>query len=260
MSIDLLDKTRKVNKLLNEKKSSKVAFADVCKILGSLMETQVYVLSTKGKILGSFIYDEDHKIEGFQREKGKYISKKLNERFLNVLSTQENVNLVTMGFEKNLVKGIYALVTPITIGGERFGTVFMYRKSSNYDVEDIILCEYSTTVIGFEILHSEDEETKMEAIKKKSFSSAITVLTKKEREATAYLIHELMGDEGTLVTSKIAKNVGVARTVVVNALRKLESAGLLQTKSSGVKGTYIKVLNENILKEFENIYKEKWNS
>ena len=41
--------------------------------------------------------------------------------------------------------------------------------------------------------------------------------------------------------------------VIVNALRKFESAGVIESRSSGMKGTYIKVLNEVIFDELEEI-------
>ena len=39
----------------------------------------------------------------------------------------------------------------------------------------------------------------------------------------------------------------------INALRKFESAGVIESRSSGMKGTYIKVLNEVIFDELEEI-------
>ncbi len=41
--------------------------------------------------------------------------------------------------------------------------------------------------------------------------------------------------------------------MIVNALRKFESAGVIESSSSGMKGTYIKVLNEVIFDELEEI-------
>ena len=41
------------------------------------------------------------------------------------------------------------------------------------------------------------------------------------------------------------------------ALRKFESAGVIESRSSGMKGTYIKVLNEVIFDELEEIKKRK---
>jgi len=56
----------------------------------------------------------------------------------------------------------------------------------------------------------------------------------------------LQGSEGILVTSRVADKARITRSVIVNALRKLESAGVIESRSSGMKGTYIKVLNDNI--------------
>ena len=39
----------------------------------------------------------------------------------------------------------------------------------------------------------------------------------------------------------------------MNALRKFESAGIIESRSSGMKGTYIKVLNDYIFEELEDI-------
>ena len=67
-------------------------------------------------------------------------------------------------------------------------------------------------------------------------------------------VFEAMGkDEGVLVAGKIADNIGATRSVVVSALRKLESARIVETRSLGVKGTYIKVLNPLWLKELKKL-------
>ena len=81
--------------------------------------------------------------------------------------------------------------------------------------------------------------------------SAFSTLSFSELEAIIHIFDELDGDEGILVASKIADRVGITRSVIVNALRKFESAGVIESRSSGMKGTYIKVLNEVIFDELE---------
>ena len=71
-------------------------------------------------------------------------------------------------------------------------------------------------------------------------------------QAILHIFQELDGLEGVLVASRIADRVGITRSVIVNALRKFESAGVIETKSSGMKGTYIKVLNDVIFDELKN--------
>ena len=41
---------------------------------------------------------------------------------------------------------------------------------------------------------------------------------------------ELDGEEGLLVASKIADQLGITRSVIVNALRKFESAGVIESR------------------------------
>ena len=61
-----------------------------------------------------------------------------------------------------------------------------------------------------------------------------------------------MGEEQIIVTSRIADQQGVTRSIIVNALKKLESAGVIDARSSGMKGTKIKVLNDMIFDELAN--------
>lgn len=61
----------------------------------------------------------------------------------------------------------------------------------------------------------------------------------------------LDGEEGRLTASSIADEIGITRSVIVNALRKLESAGIIESRSLGMKGTYLKVLNQQFIKELE---------
>ena len=52
MSVQLLDKTRKIGQLLHNNNSSKVVFNDICSILTQILASNVLVISRKGKVLG----------------------------------------------------------------------------------------------------------------------------------------------------------------------------------------------------------------
>ena len=71
------------------------------------------------------------------------------------------------------------------------------------------------------------------------------------------MLKELGATEGVIVASKIADRVGVTRSVIVNALRKLGSAGILESSSLGMKGTYIKVINPLFLEELGVVFENK---
>ncbi|MBR3457666.1 MAG: GTP-sensing pleiotropic transcriptional regulator CodY, partial [Selenomonadaceae bacterium] len=122
-----------------------------------------------------------------------------------------------------------------------------------FDDDDLLLAEYGATVVGMEMLRDHTQKIEIEARKKATVQIALATLSYSEVEAAINILGELDGSEGLLVASKIADRVGITRSVIVNALRKFESAGVIESKSLGMKGTYIKVLNEYLLEEVQKL-------
>ena len=132
-SVQLLDKTRKIGKLLHNNNSGKVVFNDICDVLKDILGSNVLVISRKGKVLGIGDLDMVESImELIVDHVGGFIDPMLNERLLSVLSTKENVNLETLGFENIDTKKYRAVITPIEISGERLGTLFLYKCNEQY--------------------------------------------------------------------------------------------------------------------------------
>ena len=258
MSVQLLDKTRKINKLLHNNNSQKVVFNDICDVLSEILEANSLVISKKGKVLGVGTHNGTSEITELIADKvGGFIDEMLNERLLSILSTKENVNLATLGFDEKNVNRFQAIISPIDIAGSRLGTVFIYKEEKGFDIDDIILSEYGTTVVGLEMMRSVNEENAEENRKISIVKSAISTLSFSELEAIIHIFEELNGNEGVLVASKIADRVGITRSVIVNALRKFESAGVIESRSSGMKGTYIKVINDVVFAELEEVKKDQ---
>lgn len=229
-------------------------FNDICSVLSDILESNILVISKKGKVLGiKNRVDIPPIVELIKDSVGGYIDTMLNERLLNILSTKENVNLATLGFEFDDVNDYQAIITPIDIAGERLGSLFLYKNKEQYSIDDIILSEYGTTVVGLEMMRSVNEENAEESRKVHIVRSAISTLSFSELEAITHIFDELEGNEGILVASKIADRVGITRSVIVNALRKFESAGVIESRSSGMKGTYIKVLNDVVFDELKKM-------
>lgn len=255
----LLDKTRNLNKLLQKSAGSPVDFREITKVLSNMIECNVYIVGRRGKILGySFV-------EGFQCEiiediitETERFPEEYNENLLRVSQTQANLksDKNECVFEGPLgcqFGGKISTVVPIMGGGERQGTLLLAKFNDEFDESDLILAEYGATVVGMEILSAKTEKIEEEARKKAAVQIAIGTLSYSELEAIEHIFAELEGSEGLLVASKIADRVGITRSVIVNALRKFESAGVIESKSLGMKGTYIRVLNENLLDELEKL-------
>jgi len=254
MSVQLLDRTRKIGQLLHNNHASKVVFNDICEVLADILDSNVLVLSRKGKVLGVSVRSDVTELTDLIDDRvGRFADPMLNERFLSILSTKENVNLETLGFTGENLRSYQAIVNPIDIAGERLGTLFMYRGVKPYEIDDIILSEYAVTVVGLEMMRSLNEENAEENRRVQIVQSALSTLSYSELEAIIHIFDELSGDEGVLVASKIADRIGITRSVIVNALRKFESAGVIESRSSGMKGTYIKVLNDAVYDQLREI-------
>ncbi|MCR5486762.1 MAG: GTP-sensing pleiotropic transcriptional regulator CodY [Lachnospiraceae bacterium] len=245
-SIELLDRTRKINRLLHNNDKSMVVFDDMCAVMKDIVESNVLVISRKGKILGSAGNREEKDLLG--AGKGSFIDDALNERLVGILSTKENVNLCTLGFSEEASRKYRVLICPIDIAGEKLGTLFFYRGEREYTIDDIILCEYGATVISLDMLRAVREEDAMENRSYAAAEGAVAALSATETEAVRCVFGELEGREGIVVASRIADQSKITRSVIVNALRKLESAGIVESRSSGMKGTFIRVTNPQIYK------------
>ena len=200
MGVELLDKTRQINKLLHNNHSHKVVFNDICEVLSGILESNILVISRKGKVLGVAGHpgiEEIHEL--IDDQVGGFIDHKLNERLLSVLSTKENVNLETLGFDEEDVERYQAIITPIDISSERLGTLFIYKSGAQYDIDDIILSEYGTTVVGLEMMRSVNEENAEETRKIQIVKSAISTLSFSELEAIQHIFEELNGSDYTAV-------------------------------------------------------------
>ncbi|NLI90431.1 MAG: GTP-sensing pleiotropic transcriptional regulator CodY [Epulopiscium sp.] len=248
MSIDLLQKTRKFNRLLQRIGSDRVVFTDVCQVLSDVVESNIVVVNGKAKVLGVFNLDSD----AFVAE-DKYIDTMVNDQLLSIMEVKENMPMSDIFTGNSLSKEYNACIIPIVAGGQRLGTLLAYKKDGTYNTDDIILGEYGATIVAVEMLRSlrmemEEEERKAEVVK-----SAIGTLSYSELEAIFHIFDKLDGNEGLVIASKIADKVGITRSVIVNALRKFESAGVIESRSLGMKGTYIKVLNDVLIDELEKL-------
>lgn len=254
----LLSKTRMLNKILQKSGTEPVVFDDICKLLSEVLNCNVYIVSRKGKILGYDLAADFEcdvvrdKIVNEMRFPEGYNNKLLNTH--ETLANLENHGVCVFDNESEChVEGKLSTIVPINGNRERLGSLLLARFNKEFTEEDLVLIEYSATIIGLEILRSKSEEIEEEARKKAVVQLAIGTLSYSELEAVEHIFNELEGNEGLLVASKIADKVGITRSVIVNALRKFESAGVIESRSLGMKGTHIKILNDKLLDELKKI-------
>ncbi|ASB89623.1 transcriptional repressor CodY [Bacillus glycinifermentans] len=254
----LLQKTRKINAMLQNAAGKPVNFKEMAETLRDVIDSNIFVVSRRGKLLGFSI---NQQIENDRMKKmleERQFPEDYTKSLFNIPETSSNldINSEYTAFpveNRDLFQAGLTTIVPIIGGGERLGTLILSRLQEKFEDDDLILAEYGATVVGMEILREKAEEIEEEARSKAVVQMAISSLSYSELEAIEHIFEELDGNEGLLVASKIADRVGITRSVIVNALRKLESAGVIESRSLGMKGTYIKVLNNKFLMELEKL-------
>lgn len=253
--MELLEKTRRINKLLQT--GDKVEFNAIAKLLKEVIGANTYIVGRKGGVKGyALIHEFECEIMREQvLDKKKFPAEYLdfimgiNETLANIPHVQQQCSFLNE--IKCIFDGKMTTIVPIYGNGERLGTLIVAKYNGSFSDEDLLLAEYAATVLGVEILHEREARVAIEAHKRAMVQIAFSTLSYSELEAIVNILGELSGDEGLLVASKVADRVGITRSVIVNALRKFESADLIETKSLGMKGTYIKVKNEFLFDELK---------
>ena len=242
----ILSKIRRLNWVLSESTTGSLSYSDLSAILSEIINANVLITDIAGKVLGAG-YTNLEDASTIEDEVG---NEKLTDfhtnTFLSVEKTVENLtgeeSFVLLG-ENYGNTDKYHCIVPIFCGGQRMGTMMAARYDCLFDEVDIALCEYGATVVGIEI--KRNQSLAMEAANRlmDAVDIAIETLSFTEKDALSRIFAEFEGDEGLIIVSKVASKYTITNSVIVNALRKLESAGVLQSKSLGMKGTRIKITN-----------------
>lgn len=240
----LLKDTRRLGSIFQRKKLNDINLNLLCETLFDIIGAEAYIISTKGKTIGL------NKKGLLNLEIGDSINFNIN---INLATIEESrINIHSSELEIfNGREAFYLSAIPVIIADERLGSMLLVRKDKTFTEEDIIIGEYGANIIGMYIslldrLNNSNEDRKLNEINK-----SLNALSYSEKCAVVKIMEQVQSMEGLIIVSKVADDSRITRSAVVNALRKLESAGIIETRSLGMKGTMIKIINEKIL-EFKN--------
>lgn len=256
MSEKLLNNIRKLNWVLSESTKGYISFNELCTVLSKMLTSNVYILNRRGKVLAAkFNEGEESPLE--KNAEGVYVlPEDYNERFLETRETKANLTYDAIRYfygSDYEMADKYHTIVPIIFGGARVATILVARPEKAYDDEDIAICEYGATVVGIEVSRNLAIEEEQDIRRKKLVSNALETLSYSEMDAVTKIFDEMDGDEDLIVASNIADKSGITRSVIVNALRILESAGIIESRSLGMKGTRIKIINPYLRDEIRRM-------
>jgi transcriptional pleiotropic repressor len=252
---DLLKKTRQMGRALqNRRDGDSLDYIKLAKLLSEFLTANVYILGREGKILGYAWVPEynSQTLSGLMQDgymPEEFVEKMNRCRELEV-SDEDAYMFDDNGGSKKKNQEKHLMYVPIYgAAAERLGTVVLVRSQKFFMTKDILLAEYLGTLVGIEMLNDRNRNIEERSRDRVSVQMAMRALSYSEVESMKHIMAELGGHEGVAVASKVADRVGVTRSVIVNALRKLESAGLIESRSLGMKGTYIKILSPLFVEE-----------
>jgi transcriptional pleiotropic repressor len=255
---DLLEKTRQVGRALQSRREgTKPDYNKLAKLLCEFSTANVYLINREGKILGHSWISEYHSEEvsnfidkGYMPE---VFVEKMNQHRETILSETDAYMFDDANGDSPEKHMLYI---PIYGAAERLGTLLLVRFFQPFSMRDLVLAEYLATLVGIEILHERTKNIEERARERLVVQMAMRALSYSEVESVKHIISELGSFEGVVIASKVADRVGVTRSVIVNALRKLESAGIIESRSLGMKGTFIKVLSPLFVEELGVLQKD----
>ena len=234
----LLEKLRTLDDFL--RKSPVVNLKQTAETLSSLVDAKVYILDIESRIFGSS--DSDNKT---------YM---LPEKY--DIRLTENATFSSLVVDDEACRKF-----PIYAGKTNIGAIIAVRpqeQSEELTDEKIIILENAAYIIGLKQEYSLYRETaKADPLDSEKLRNTLKLLSYSEQKAVFSIFRELKEPEGILVTSKIADEAKLARSLVINAIRKLQSAALIQARSLGMKGTFIKVTNPSFFEELKKIAEER---
>ena len=104
--------------------------------------------------------------------------------------------------------------------GERIGTLIVAKYDEEFDDDDLLPMSTARWSVGMEMLRAITlGEIEIEARKKATVQIAINTLSFSERKAAFAILSASGQHEGPVVAPKIADQVKITRSVIVNALR-----------------------------------------
>jgi transcriptional pleiotropic repressor len=242
--MSVLERMRRIRDILAQDGAA-IELETAAAKMGAVLESNVYLVGNDGTVTASFC---ERGKDCTHDRPGEKLASQFHQRITFLFQPAVNLPLETCLFAEDdcFPQGLLVSLFPLLYNGEKAGNLILARMKSFLE-EELALLEMAALVAAVFMGRKEPST----AGKLANVRVALDSLSYSELAAIKGIFKELGGEEGFLVASKVADRIGITRSVIVNAMRKLESAGVVESRSLGMKGTYIKVKNGNFLAELK---------
>jgi transcriptional pleiotropic repressor len=253
---NIIGKIQRLNTVFSKSSTTLISIDALCDELCGIIGCNIYLFNTKGKI---FTYSVAEKFDCAytkcsleNAELPQYYMDFFNKNNVSITDMyEEHPKCTYQGVKQCLFNNRYYSMYPIFSAFKKVAGILFIKYEDPFSESDNVLCEYTCAIISIEMLRQEQEkihQLSMEAAKAKL---AVDSLTFSEKKAARAILKEIKGDTGEVFLNSIASKTYTTPSTVSSALKKLELSTLITTKTRGVKGKCIKILNQNLRNELD---------
>jgi transcriptional pleiotropic repressor len=239
--------TEQIRQLNSALYSSEGQPPDLQRTINAIAESTgsvAYLISKAGAILAG--YSGAVKINNKLKKLVEDQSFTADAEYMKLLKISEPVYNEKISDGKSKTGPVYVLI-PVIAGDKSSALLMLCRPEADYSAEETVLAEIGALLLGIIYNHQESEKEEAESRDRKLAEGAFESLSYSEVEAIQEILKNITNNESVVIASKIADSLGITRSVIVNALRKFESAGIIESRSLGMKGTFIRIKNKHAL-------------
>jgi len=143
---------------------------------------------------------------------------------------------------------------PIMAGNFIIGNLSIWRFGAPYSKDENLAIEVAFSIILMLLRQQNAKNAADMQTRKAVVRNLINTLSFSELEAATEILKELADKhEILMVAGNIAIRLGFTRSVITGALKKLEGASLIETRSLGMKGTYIRIKEPVLVEELRKL-------
>ncbi len=237
--------TAKIQELRSVIKQGSMELNEIIALISRLINCNGYLFGAQGELLATAL-PKGNDCTKTTHGVNDILKSELKQRISFIFQTAANIPVESCFFEDDLCvrPNLYMTIVPVRNNRTTSAHLLLTQPEQQFTEEQLILAEIASLVISIYFYENNPVVKDAEHGQTETARMVLDSLSFSELKAIKNVLMDLNGTEGFLVASKIADRIGISRSVIVNAMRKMESAGVVESRSLGIKGTYIKIKNQ----------------
>lgn len=250
----LLEQIRQLSQAFLRPDGQPLALADGVKAVAEATSAAVIVSDSAGQIIAG--HPGASETEGYLDQLLKSGSLQGDAKLLTFLKSKTPLYNEAYPAEKSGAKkqnsgaapdNLKFSFVPVLSDSNPLGVLVLCKPDDPLTSDQLVLAEVGAALVGMLMQQATSELVDKGIRNRELAEGAFESLSYSEVEAIREILKNINNNESVVIASKIADSLGITRSVIVNALRKFESAGIIESRSLGMKGTFIRVKNTHAL-------------